>query len=388
MSFPFHDRHWIEAADAIRSSAAHDDLILAPDIFWSLFPKICRYRGAWLHPETRYDWAAIHKGEMHRIPVDVLRRLSAEMTPVFANDVFVVWSRAGGEPASDDHVWPFFAQLAELEVNPPTEDPTPDPVLPDPGTIERVDALDDRSFRESMDNFFRNGGYDYPTRRDSVYFAEIDRHITEMLGDLSGRTVLDLCCGTGRLRQIARAARLVVGADCSRVAVAEARHAHRDEPQFSFVTMDAHNLAFPSRSFDAVVFSDAIEHMRDARVVIHEAARALRPGGVLFLTAANRNSLNQRITRKLGYPEFVTNFQHFAEFTYSEIQHLLDSAGLEITRSTGVFLYPYWGVPGVDEVVREIADEDPEIVEVLRQLGERAGPELAYLSVVLAARTA
>jgi SAM-dependent methyltransferase len=128
--------------------------------------------------------------------------------------------------------------------------------------------------------------------------------------------------------------------------------------------------------------------MRDATAVIQEAARVLRPGGSLFLTAANSDSLNQRITRKLGYREFVTNFQHFAEFTYSEIKDMLRNASLQITRSAGLFLYPYWAIPGVDEIVREITDEDPEIVEILRELGERAGPELAYLSVVVAERTA
>ena len=58
--------------------------------------------------------------------------------------------------------------------------------------------------------------------------------------------------------------------------------------------------------------------------------------------------------------------------------------GLGSTRTAGIFLYPYWGVPGVDEVVRKITDEDPQFVELMRLLGERVGAEYAYCSVVLA----
>jgi hypothetical protein len=43
-------------------------------------------------------------------------------------------------------------------------------------------------------------------------------------------------------------------------------------------------------------------------------------------------------------------------------------------------------VPNVDQHVRALTDNDPEIVEALRVLGERAGPELAYCAIVRARR--
>ena len=100
-------------------------------------------------------------------------------------------------------------------------------------------------------------------------------------------------------------------------------------------------------------------------------------------TVANRESVNQILMTKLGYPEFVTNYQHVREFSYRETLDLLDRHGFGLDRTAGIFLYPYWGVPGVDEVVRKITDEDPEFVELMRLLGERVGAEHAYCSVVL-----
>ncbi len=87
--------------------------------------------------------------------------------------------------------------------------------------------------------------------------------------------------------------------------------------------------------FDAVLFLDAIEHVRDAARVILEGGRVLKPGGEFVVTFANRNSVNQIMTRKLGYPEFVTNFQHFREFTLEEMRDLLAAGGMTVTGSAG-----------------------------------------------------
>jgi 2-polyprenyl-3-methyl-5-hydroxy-6-metoxy-1,4-benzoquinol methylase len=107
--------------------------------------------------------------------------------------------------------------------------------------------------------------------------------------------------------------------------------------------MDAHSLCSADGSFDIVLFIDAIEHVKDAYKVVSEISRVLRPGGQVLLTVANRDSVNQVLTRKLGYREFVTNYQHIREFSFAETRNLLGSHHLEIEQSRGIFLYPYWG---------------------------------------------
>lgn len=60
---------------------------------------------------------------------------------------------------------------------------------------------------------------------------------------------------------------------------------------------------FASRSFDAVTMWDVLEHVYDPRAVIAEAARILRPGGVLVVNHPNTASLDRRLFGRLwvGY---------------------------------------------------------------------------------------
>lgn len=51
---------------------------------------------------------------------------------------------------------------------------------------------------------------------------------------------------------------------------------------------DATNLPFRSKSFDAVISSEVIEHLQKTREAIVELFRVLKPGGRLALTTPNR----------------------------------------------------------------------------------------------------
>ena len=92
------------------------------------------------------------------------------------------------------------------------------------------------------------------------------------------------------------------------------------------------------------------------------------------------------MAEKLGHSRFVTNHQHIREFHLGEICALLDDSGFDVAETAGISLYPYWGVPRVDDVVRELTDDDPEVVGILRELGRRVGADYAYSGVVVAHR--
>jgi SAM-dependent methyltransferase len=391
VSFPYHDPFWCDAASFVERYAERTHAILAPDIFWWRFPKIYRYVNTKIRPSFRYDWIILHKGLLEELPRAFVARSLKDLQPAFANEVFVVLSRWSPAPLQQDNPH-FLALTQQLERLPEDKDEPPslaaEPVLPEPGAIYKFSALDDREFKEAMDEFWLNGGYVYSTCRDKTYYEEIDRCIAEFIvGKVSQGSVLDLACGIGRLGEIFPAGSHVIGVDVSSVAIDRARERHKAFRNFSFAQMDAHDLRFADESFDAVLFIDAIEHVKDAGGVLAEIARVLRPGGILLLTVANRDSVNQVLTRKLGYPEFVTNYQHIREFSYAETLSMLDANQLQTKKTRGIFLYPYWGVPGVDEIVREVTDEDPEFVELMRKLGEKVGAEHAYCSVVLARKT-
>lgn len=388
MAFPWHDAFWSATARFVLDHAAPEERVLAPDIFWPVLPRLQRYAGLREGSPGPLDWAVIHKGDTGAFPPGVLQALLDGMKPVFANEVFVVLALApglAGISRDSDHVKALvlLAEAQRLEGGTSPVNQAPEPVLPDASELVQFRTLDRGQLRDAMNRFYRQGGYEYETLRDRTYYAEIDRHIREMAGAPSGRQVLDLCCGPGRLAQVLRGDR-VMGVDLSDEIVETARARHAGIEGFGFRQMDVHELTFGDGEFDLVLFVDAIEHVHDAALVMKEAARVLRPGGRLMVTVANRDSLNQFITRKLGHPEFVTNYQHIREFSYRETLGLVHGAGLETERTAGVYLFPYWGVPGIDQYVRELTDNDPETVELMRVLGERAGAEYAYLSVVLA----
>ncbi len=389
MPYPYHDRNWTEITDYLKSKVRPDDRILAPDDFSSVYDRIYRYANTRLRPAESYDWAVIHKGQLQQLNRDFLRRLPHGMKPVLANPVFVVWTaQAGVEPIerTSEHYMAYFKQLQELARGKESAavDLADEPVLPDPGVLVRFSAYSDDEFRDAMNKFWRNGGYLYSTLRDQTYYAEIDRYLVDYIGNGADRSILDICCGTGRLRDIVTDSESVVGVDISEVAIGMARESHRDRREFSFEIMDAHRLDFAAAAFDTVLFVDAIEHVRDAGRVLAEIARVTRPGGRLFLTVANKDGLNLIMSRKLGLGDFLTNYQHIREFSYAETLALLTGNGFTLLQSGGIFLFPYWGVPGIDEVVRTLTDDDPEVVEMFRVLGRRAGPEYAYSFVILA----
>jgi 2-polyprenyl-3-methyl-5-hydroxy-6-metoxy-1,4-benzoquinol methylase len=389
MSFPHHDRNWVEMADFLDPLLERDARVLAPDRFWwRLQCPVQRWVSDNLRPGQSYDWVIVHKGEVGQFPRRFLEGVAKSMVPVFANEVFVVFtrtSRAGAVLDADDpHVNSLLAAVTLL----PPEPAEPnvyeqDRVFGPQPELRRFADMSDAELRDAENEFFRNGGYEYMTARDRGYYEDVHRHVRAAMERGGGRRVLDVGCGGLRYVDV-EPGTSVVRIDFAEEAVHMAVDADASRPECAHATMDAHQLGFPNASFDVVVFVDAIEHVRNVDRVIAEIARVLRGGGELLVTYANRNSVNQVMTRKLGYSEFVTNHHHFREFATAEIDDLLRGAGLETVETAGVSFYPYWGIPGVDEVVRELIDDDPEVVDMLRAIGARVGREFAYTGVVVA----
>jgi SAM-dependent methyltransferase len=311
------------------------------------------------------------------------------MTAVLANDVFVVWAARSDLPAlADDspHLQSFHGTLAGLAgaayVPLPAE---ADRVIGSAPRLRRFATMTDGEVREAQDEFFRGGGYTYPTARDRAYFRELRRHAAQAMTRWSGRRVLEVACGATAGETAAPGTR-IVRTDLSPVGVglARARDGVRDRVHHAVV--EAERLAFGDAQFDAVMFVDAIEHVRDASQVFHEMSRVLRVGGEVLVTFANRDSVNQVVARALGHPEFETNHQHMFEFSYPGIVGMLSAAGLDVTETDGIELRPYWGVPGIDDLTRDLLDEDEAFVSLMVELGKRVGVEYAYVGVVYATK--
>lgn len=122
----------------------------------------------------------------------------------------------------------------------------------------------------------------------SRFYAE---HVTEstwtyfqtLLGDFSGKRVLDYGCGTGEgfARIVAAGARRVVGVDIAADMIQEAKERIAQASLSGKVearVMDSHALQFPDDSFDVVVGISILHHL-DLKSACREVARVLAPKG-------------------------------------------------------------------------------------------------------------
>jgi len=117
----------------------------------------------------------------------------------------------------------------------------------------------------------------------------------ERLGLRPGDSVLDLGCGFGRhafaaVRLGAHVVALDAGSDeVDGVATMFAAMAMEQEfePASVHATVvqgDALALPFPDHTFDRVICSEVLEHIRDDVGAMRELARVLRPGGTMAIT--------------------------------------------------------------------------------------------------------
>lgn len=111
------------------------------------------------------------------------------------------------------------------------------------------------------------------------WLAALQRHLP------AAARVLDLGCGCGIpvARTLADRGHHVTGVDLSEVQLARAR---RLVPEATFVSADANQVAFPDRTFDAVVCLYVLIHLpldRQPRLIVR-MSDWLKPGGLLLVT--------------------------------------------------------------------------------------------------------
>lgn len=119
------------------------------------------------------------------------------------------------------------------------------------------------------------------------HFAGVTRQaIGPMLAelrDVSGCSLVDICCGTGDLAEAAaRTGAQVTGVDFAEpmIEIARAR-----VPSARFEVGDAENLGFEDASFDLATCAFGLWHLGEPDRAISEAARILKPGGTYSFTA-------------------------------------------------------------------------------------------------------
>jgi len=103
----------------------------------------------------------------------------------------------------------------------------------------------------------------------------------------AGARVLDLGCGPGWVSHNLVGDYALTGVDVEEDAIKLCQSLYDAE----YMVGSAFDLPFSDNEFDAVIFTEAIEHFVDPKPAVAEIARVLKPGGMTLVTTPNCGSL-------------------------------------------------------------------------------------------------
>ena len=152
--------------------------------------------------------------------------------------------------------------------------------------------------------------------------------------------VLDIACGGGFLTNLlAKDNMRVTGIDLSSESLAVAAR-YDSTKSVRYVKADALAIPFPNASFDVVCAMDFLEHIDRPDLVIAEAARLVRPGGLFFFHTFSKNLLSRLLVIK-GVEWFVKNTppnMHVYDLFIdaNEVSRMCAEKGLKVTEVRGV----------------------------------------------------
>ena len=176
-------------------------------------------------------------------------------------------------------------------------------------------------------NYFRRHAAEWDRiRKLHVADAAVEAAVRAALADKPIRSLLDLGTGTGRMLELLGPdIERGLGLDLSRdmLALARARLDRAGLKHCSVRHADIYDLALPRDSFDVVIIHQVLHFLDDSARAIHEAARALRPGGRLLVVDFAPHDLEflreQHAHRRLGFPA-------------ETVSQWLEAAGLDVVR--------------------------------------------------------
>jgi SAM-dependent methyltransferase/DNA-binding transcriptional ArsR family regulator len=158
--------------------------------------------------------------------------------------------------------------------------------------------------RVASDSFRRQGADWDEMRALDLPAGPVEAALLALLPEQGIGRLLDIGTGTGRLLELlAPRVDSAIGVDASKamLALARARLARAGFSQCTVRLADMYRLPFADASFDVAVVQMVLHYAEDPAQVLAEAARALRPGGLLVvvdLAAHERTDLTARLAHR------------------------------------------------------------------------------------------
>ena len=165
--------------------------------------------------------------------------------------------------------------------------------------------------------------------------------LANAVGQVHGRSILDVGAGTGRAALLfARAGAKVTAFDASEAMLAIARQRAAEEGvSITFTVGDAHALNFPDRAFDVAVSLRVLMHSPRWRDSLAELCRVARQLIVLDYPSARSLALVQSLGRRAAY-RLGARTEPYRVFSDREVAETLDRSGFCVRSVHRQFVLP------------------------------------------------
>ena len=180
---------------------------------------------------------------------------------------------------------------------------------------------------QALEPFYREEYWGGIGAASPEWIRRDQRHRTSFLYRFrSGGSILDVGCGLGFfLRALDPKQWDRYGIEPMPVPYGEAGRALGTDRIFNTELIAA---GLPSGKFDAVTFWDSLEHLPNPRAVLREAARLLRPGGIVVIGLPNFGSYQ---ARHFGEDWFGLSLpHHLCHYTRETLTRLLKTCGFRV----------------------------------------------------------
>lgn len=163
------------------------------------------------------------------------------------------------------------------------------------------------------------------------------RKIMELVGQESGRRVLDVGCSRGYVgSKIKTLNNYVLGVDISELAVEEASKVLDKAIAFNL------EETWPDLGdkFDLAVLPEIVEHIFDPVAVLKKVNQNLKSNGCVIITTPNILLWTNRVKFLLGNFRYtdqgLMDFGHIRFFTYGYLKEVLKNSGFEIIQENHI----------------------------------------------------
>jgi len=173
-------------------------------------------------------------------------------------------------------------------------------------------------------------------KRNLFVVARYELILDSIGGEIKGKKILDVGCGDGVLVYLlAKKGAKVAGVDNSEEAIISAKEKCKKLQNVEFLKGSVYESPFKDKSFDYIVCSEIIEHLKYPDKMLSEIKRAWNRRGKLI------------ITTPMKFTENPLDTMHYQEFFEEELSQLLEKyfRDIKIIKSHPLFWYELQNKP-------------------------------------------